>query len=158
MIILPDAIWNRLLDEFRWPRKRMERVAYFDGVFTAADSVVTTLACPNARLEKTHFTVSSEAMSECGTHFRKFGLARIAQVHTHPGTWVGHSPYDDQMAYSQRTGAVSIVLPEHARKRPRLQNCGVHVRTETGWVQIPTDEVDALIRQVPGFLDFRRKR
>lgn len=157
MITLPDVIWDCLLDEFRWPRKRVERVAYFDGVVTATDSIVTTLAFPNARLEKTHFTVSSEAMSECGTHFRKFGLVRIAQVHTHPGNWVGHSPYDDEMAYSQHVGAVSIVLPEHARKRPLLQDCGIHVRTKPGWLQIPTNQIDSVIREIPGFLDFRRK-
>jgi hypothetical protein len=158
MIILPDVIWNRLLDEFRWPRKRVERVAYFDGTIMETDSVVTTLAFPDAQLEKTHFAVNSAAMSECGAHFRKYGLARIAQAHTHPGTWVGHSLYDDQMAYSQHIGAVSIVMPEHARKRPLLQDCGVHVRTKAGWVQIPPNEIDSVIRQTPGFLDFRRKR
>jgi hypothetical protein len=158
MITLPDSIWTRLLDEFRWPRKRVERVAYFDGLITATDSIVTTLTFPNARLEKTHFTVSSEAMSECGAHFRKLTLARIAQVHTHPEAWVGHSPYDDQMAYSQHVGAVSIVLPGHARKRPDLRDCGIHVRTQAGWVQITPDEIDELIRQIPGLLDFRRKR
>lgn len=157
MIILPDTIWDQLLDEFRWPRKRVERVAYFDGAVTATDSIVTTLAFPDARLEKSHFTVSSEAMSQCGAHFRRFGLARIAQVHTHPGTWVGHSPYDDQMAYSQHIEAVSIVLPEHARKRPLLQDCGIHVRAKAGWIQISANEIDSLICQIPGFLDFRRK-
>lgn len=158
MIILSDVIWNCLLDEFRWPRKRVERVAYLDGIATERDSIVTTLTFPNARLEKTHFTVSSEAMSECGGHFRKFALTRVAQVHTHPGTWVGHSSYDDEMAYSQHLGAISIVLPEHARKRPLLQDCGIHIRAKAGWAQIPTDEVGSVIRQIPGLLDFRRKR
>ena len=27
MIILPDTLWSRLLDEFRWPRKSVERVS-----------------------------------------------------------------------------------------------------------------------------------
>ena len=158
MIILPDILWSRMLDEFRWPRKSLERVAYLDGVVTGAGAIITTVTLPNARLEKSHFTVPPEAMSECGTHFRKFSMVRIAQVHTHPGEWIDHSPYDDQMAYSQHRGAMSIVLPKHAKKRPQLTDCGVHIRTEEKWERLPQEKIGELIRQIPGFLDFRRKR
>lgn len=158
MILLPETIWERLLQEFRWPRKRVERVAYLDGVIGEKDSTVTTLVFPDARLEKTHFTVSAEAMSQCGSHFRKFGLSRIAQVHTHPSTWVGHSIYDDEMAYSLHEGAISLVMPEHAKKRPGLHACGIHLRTNARWRQLAKEEIDALFVLVPGLLDFRRRR
>jgi len=158
MIILPDTLWSRLLDEFRWPRKSVERVAYFDGVSAGTDAIITTLTFPNAQLEKSHFRVPPEAMSECGAHFRKFGMVRVAQVHTHPGDWVDHSPYDNQMAYSQHRGAISIVLPKHARKRPQLKDCGLHIRSVSSWERIPPEKADDVIHQIPGLLDFRRKR
>ncbi len=155
MIILSELIWEMLLDEFRWPRSSVERVAYIDGVEVQGTRVATTVTLPNAELHPTYFTVSGEAMSEAGQHFRKFGLQRIAQVHTHPGRRVDHSRFDDDNAYSQLDGAVSIVLPSHARHRPGLLDCGVHVREVDGWRMLSAQELCRLIQSIPGCLDFR---
>lgn len=159
MIWIPYEIWSRLLDEFaRFPRG-VERVAYLDGVRLAGDGVVTTLVFPDAHCTPGYYTVSSDAMSEAGQHFRRFGMVRLAQAHTHGGDWVEHSPRDDAMAYSQRLGALSIVLPEHARHRPLPIDpvTGVLVKESDGWRLLNEDEVLDWIRLVPGFLDNRRK-
>lgn len=158
MIILSELIWETLLDEFKWPRRQVERVAYIDGLEVEGTGVATTLTFPNAELHPTYFTVSGEAMSEAGQHFRKFGLRRIAQVHTHPSRLVDHSPFDDDNAYSQLDGAVSIVLPSHARHRPGLLECGVHVREADGWRRLSVQQVRQHIQCIPGCLDFRRGR
>ena len=156
MIVLSQLIWDTLLDEFRWPRRAVERVAYIDGIALGEVQVATTLTLPNAELHPTYFTVTGEAMSEAGQHFRRFGMQRLAQVHTHPGSDVRHSPYDDENAYSQLDGSVSIVLPEHARRRPELRECGVHVRDASGWQRLSLDGIQHTIRLIPGCLDFRR--
>jgi len=158
MIVVSDLFWGVLLDNFAWPKSRLERVAYIDGVAASDDlSVATTLVFPNAKLYERHFEVTAEAMSQAGRHFRAYHLQRVAQVHTHPGDWVDHSQYDDEMAYSQHLGAVSIVMPNHARSRPALSNCGVHVREEQGWRMLAQSEISSYISLVPGLLDFRRK-
>lgn len=157
MIILPDHFWNGLLQQFHRTRRQVERVAYLDGL-SLDDSlaVVTTMVIPNADLYPRHFAVSAAAMSEAGQHFRRFGLQRLAQVHSHPGKWVEHSEHDDEMAYSQHSGALSIVVPYHGRNLPSLDSCGVHLRGERGWVRLGPTDIPKLIRVVPGFLDFRR--
>jgi hypothetical protein len=156
MILLPQLIFDTLLDEFRWPRSAVERVAYIDGVALGGVQIATTVTLPNAEMHPRYFIVSSAAMSEAGQHFRLFGMQRIAQVHTHPGRDVSHSQFDDENAYSQLDGSVSIVMPHHARRRPELSDCGVHMRDASGWRRLSIEEIGHTIRLIPGCLDFRR--
>jgi hypothetical protein len=156
MTILSQLLWDVLLDEFRWPRRAVERVAYIDGLQFGEVEIATTLTFPDAAMHPSYFMVSGDAMSEAGKHFRVFGMQRLAQVHTHPGRDVRHSPFDDRNAYSQLDGAISVVLPEHARYRPELIDCGVYVRDAAGWRRLRNAEIVSRIRMIPGFLDFRR--
>jgi hypothetical protein len=155
MILLSELIWQALLDEFRSPRAAVERVAYIDGVACGALKVATTLTLPAAAMHPTYFTVSGDAMSQAGKHFRRYGMERLAQVHTHPGRDVRHSPFDDENAYSQMDGAISIVLPHHSRGRPELKECGVYLRDAAGWGRLAAKEAEHMICVVPGVLDFR---
>jgi hypothetical protein len=157
MIFLPATCWTQLLKEFRRQRRRVEQVAYLDGVRLTGGGVVTTFTLPNAALSPGRFAVSADAMSEAGGHLREFRLVRLAQVHTHPKDWVGHSLWDDAQAYSQQVGALSIVLPQYGRRASTLQDAGIHVREESGWRQIRLEEVPSIIQLLPSALDFRRK-
>jgi len=160
MITIPETIWTRMLDEFEGEARAVEQVAYFDGIMVEDAerivAVVTTLTIPDATLEAGRFQVSPEAMSQAGKHFRQLRMQRLVQVHTHPSAWVGHSPWDDQYAYSQAAGAISIVLPDFARNRPTIEQAGVHLRTRKGWHQLSEEQKKQLIRVVPGYLDFRK--
>jgi hypothetical protein len=118
--------------------------------------IATTVTLPNAAMHPRYFTVSGGAMSEAGRHFRLFGMRRLAQVHTHPGLDVNHSQFDDENAYSQLDGSVSIVMPHHAHRRPALADCAVHVRDASGWRRLEIEEIEHFIRMIPGCLDFRR--
>lgn len=156
MIVLPDLLWDVLMQEFVWPRRKVERVGYIDGIDVSPGmSIATTLTFPAADLHPTYFEVSSEAMSQAGQHFREFGMVRLAQVHTHPGRDVRHSSWDDKMAYAQHDGAVSIVVPYHAAHRPELRECGVQIRQTIGWIRLKETRISDYIRIVPGFLDYR---
>jgi hypothetical protein len=148
-----------MLDEFEGETREVEQVAYIDGVVfedgLQTRAVATTLTIPDAMLEAGRFDVSADGMSEAGRHFRRYQMQRLAQVHTHPTDWVGHSQWDDQRAYSQAVGALSIVLPDFARHRPSFEDAGVHLRAQRGWRQLSEDEKAKRIRVVPGYLDFR---
>ena len=156
MITIPETIWAAMLAEFARNKKEVEQVCYFDGVTVGDVGIVTTLTIPNAALETGRFHVSPDAMSEAGKHLRALRFRRLAQVHTHPSEWTGHSQWDNEWAYSQLPGAVSIVLPHFGRRQPRLENAGVHLRTNAGWRQLSPGEVMQHLRLVPGLLDFRR--
>jgi hypothetical protein len=156
MIVVPDHAWSIILDEFLKDSRGVEQVCYLDGVLDADGcGVVTTVTIPDARVEHGNFRVAPEAMSEAGRHMRTFRLRRLAQIHTHPSAWTGHSPWDDAWAYSQLPGAISIVLPHYARHRPSLSEAGVHLRTVSGWRQLTPAEVAEHFHIVPSFLDFR---
>jgi hypothetical protein len=153
MIVLPVAIWDQLLDTFMW-KPSLEQVAFLDGLRSNTDGVVTTLTIPNAQLSAGWYRVPAVAMAEAGAHFGLHGLVRLAQVHSHPSDWTEHSADDDEFAYSQSLGSVSIVMPGGARTRPSLQACTVLVRRASGWQVVPGNEV---LRTVPSVLDFRHK-
>jgi hypothetical protein len=155
VITIPEYLWERMLDEFARRKRAVEQVCYFDGVRCGEDGVVVALTVPNAQLFADHFEVSPDAMSQAGKHLRRYQMRRLAQVHTHPGPWVGHSPWDDAKAYSQLDGALSLVLPNHARARPRLEEAAVHRRGVPGWEQLTTQAAAEVIRIVPSYLDFR---
>lgn len=57
--------------------------------------MVTTLTFPDAECSRENYSISSLAMSQAGQHLLKLELVRLAQVHTHPGRWIDHSPWDD---------------------------------------------------------------
>ena len=156
MITIPESFWGAMLEEFMKEKRRVEQVCYLDGVLFGDDGAVTTMTVPSAVLESGRFHVTPEAMSEAGKHLRRYKLRRLAQVHTHPTHWVGHSRWDDEWAYSQLPGALSIVLPQFARSRPPLEQSGVHLRSTAGWRQLSPEEIPLHVRLVPGLLDFRR--
>ena len=155
MISIPELLWERMLDEFARRKQPVEQVCYFDGIRFGDDGVVLALTIPNAKLFRDHFEVSPDAMSQAGKHLRRFQIKRLLQVHTHPSDWVGHSAWDDAKAYSQMEGALSVVLPSHARARPRLEHSGVHLRTQEGWIQLSHQRVGEMISIVPSHFDFR---
>jgi hypothetical protein len=156
VITIPENLWLGMLTELSTEKRQVEQVCYFDGVLIDNAGVVTTMTIPHAKLEVGRFHVEPKAMNEAGKHLRAHRLRRLAQVHTHPTEWTGHSPWDNEWAYSQLPGAISIVLPHFGRTRPRLEQAGVHLRSSAGWRQLTLNEVPQYLRLVPGVLDFRR--
>jgi hypothetical protein len=157
VITIPEYLWANMLVEFAKENRQVEQVCYFDGIAIDGGGVVTTITIPCAKLEAGRFHVEPNAMSQAGKHLRAHRLRRLAQVHTHPTEWTGHSPWDNHWAYSQLPGAISIVLPHFGRTKPRLEQVGVHLRTGAGWKQLSQNEVQLKLRLVPSVLDFRRK-
>lgn len=157
MITIPEAIWAELLGQLADLPPGVERVAYLDGIGEIGDGVVTTVIVPDADLHPGYYDVSAEGISQAGAHLRRLSMTRLAQVHTHGGDWCDHSERDDEMAYSQRVGAISIVLPHHAASRPGLDVGTVHRRETTGWRLLTAEEASVHVRTVPTAFNFTRK-
>lgn len=155
MIVVPDTLWERLLDLLLEPTGDVERVGFMDGVVAGGVMVATTVVVPDATLTPGYYDVSAEQMSEAGRHLRRHRLQRLAQVHTHGGIWTGHSERDDRLAYSHDDGALSIVVPFHARQRPQITACGVHECLGGTWRELSPAEAGKLLRVVPSALNFR---
>jgi hypothetical protein len=165
-IRIPEALWQSVLDLFAQHDPGVERVAYLDG-FRVEETgypgvsledqvyVAVTVVVPDAVLRPQNYFVPTDAVSAAGRHLRAERMTRVAQVHSHGDDWVEHSPTDDDRAYSQRPGAVSIVVPFHGTTRPGVAACGVHLRTGVGWRRIRPESV---IKIIPSVVDHRSKK
>lgn len=157
MLTLTDATWQQLLELLATSPTGVERIAYLDGVRTSSgDGLVTTVTVPHAKQHAGHFTVSAQEMSRAGAHLRAHRLVRLAQVHTHPGADIRHSTTDDERAYSRKAGAVSIVLPWHAKGDPAPTNGAIHIHDGNDWRRLNQADAEALIHLVPATIDTRR--
>jgi hypothetical protein len=160
VLTIPDSVWQTLLNAFATAPPGHERIAYLDGVrYRDRDGrvqgIATTVTVPAATTSPGNFTVSADAMAQAGEHFEVLGVVRLAQVHTHGNDYVDHSWVDDQRAYSQRDGALSLVLPYHAVGRPTLWQAGIHLREPTGWRRITGPDIDEVVRLLPTIIDHR---
>lgn len=155
-LITPTVAWQTAMTVLREPPHDRERVVYLDGPMPQNNvAVATTVTVPSADAHAGHYEVSAQAMSRAGQHLRRLRLIRVAQIHSHPGGWTGHSPYDDEMAFSQRYGALSIVVPHFAGCAPGLADCSVHIRNERGWREVDDAEKRATVLIVPSLVDLR---
>ncbi len=64
-----------------------------------------------------------------------------AQVHTHPGASVRHSPTDDGFAIAPSSGFVSIVMPYFAMRDITLAGAYATELTDAGWLEQDVNEV-----------------
>lgn len=152
-LVIPVSVWQTATAALRQPPHDRERIAYLDGPRPQNTlAVATTVTVPNADQHQGHFRVTADEMSRAGKHLRRLGLMRLAQIHSHPTDWVGHSGYDDAMAFSQRDGAISIVAPHFAGCAPGLSDCGVHVRDAAGWRELNPEETLSLVQIVPSVI------
>lgn len=156
MLIIPTSIWEGMQLDFQRNRQRVEQVCFLEGYEVNDFKVVTTCTFPNAKLDPRFFHIESEDISAAAKHLRKFDLRRLAQVHTHPTDWVGHSQYDDEHAYSQSEGALSIVLPNFGSQVVGLDQAGVFIRTQTKWFEIETEHRSQYVQIVPSRVDLRK--
>jgi hypothetical protein len=160
MIVIPAACWQTMIDRFTGGQSGLhECVAFLDGVALGPEpthgGVVTTVTLPDADRQPGGWRVEAGRMSAAGQHLRGYKLVRLAQVHAHPGRSTRHSEIDDRLAYSQRPGTISIVLPTHAVTHPGLGDAGVHLRERDGWRELLPQEVGRHVEVVPSLLDQR---
>lgn len=74
-------------------------------------------------------------------------LRVVADVHTHPGTWVQQSEIDATNPMMARVGHVAMIVPSYGGARS-IGECGVHIYLGSRrWIAVPADE-SALIVDV----------
>lgn len=76
-------------------------------------------------LPRQHRTPRS-ALDVLFAELRKRELQIIADVHTHPGSWVGLSPVDQSHPIEYRLGLLAVVIPHYARVPVSLADAGIH--------------------------------
>jgi len=133
-----------------------EGVAYWAGQHVGDGVLLTTCIAPAAITTRGSFETSVCANAQVVAYLGAAQLELIAQVHSHPGDFVGHSDGDDRRALMPYEGFLSIVVPHYGREGMRpLNNCGVHLFDNSRFRRLTDAEIDMRFRVADAFKDFR---
>ena len=67
----------------------------------------------------------------------KRNIIQIAQVHSHPTSWIDHSQGDSEWAAFKVEGLLSIVVPNYCKKGFKdLLSCGVHRFSNNNFIRL----------------------
>ena len=147
-----------VLRSSRGPGGSHEGVAYWAGTRAGDNVFVTTCIAPAARTTKGSFATSSRTNAQVIMYLASANLELIGQVHSHPGSFVGHSDGDDERALMPYDGFLSIIVPDYARHGMLpLTCCGVHVFEKSHFRRLQPTEIEARFRVAPELRDLRRR-
>lgn len=136
----------------------LESSVFWYGIRQGEEAVVAAVLTPQQRMTRGNYHVGPAAMSEMVCRL-KDDWKPLAQIHSHPGSGVEHSTYDDRMASSRR--ALSIVFPFYGQwTGPWPVGVGVHEWQDDYW-HLLTEDLAARRVLISGHgsvlvLDFRR--
>jgi hypothetical protein len=92
---------------------------------------VLYVVAPRQRMSWGNYHISAEALGAV-VHGLRDGWRPLAQTHSHPGSFVEHSLYDDQMISSHNI--LSLVFPSYGRGSTRFPiGIGVHEFQHNYW-------------------------
>lgn len=156
-LILPRALFRRT-----WQGLRSRSDGERESAAVLVGHVVGRVAYAvdiyfHQELDDDHAGPLSVQLSEAGkirlyAELSSRNLKIAALIHTHPARWVGLSWIDERNQICSRVGVLSIVVPNYGRTSASIRRCGVHVRTDTGWMRLsPADAVQQVeITTEPG--------
>lgn len=156
---VPSRVLSRTVELLgAYAPRRLEACCFWYGVEGATIDRVTCVALPRQENGWGWYDVDAAAMAELSRATRSRRWVNVAQLHTHPSSWVEHSPFDDEKANSRR--AVSIVLPNYGVWRGAWPiGVGIH-EYQAGWHTL--SDVDAAARivliesdETPNVVDLR---
>ena len=133
-----------------------EGVAYWAGRCSSAGPIITTCIAPAAKTTLDSFETSPYTNARVVAYLAGVDLELVGQVHSHPGSFVGHSHGDDERALMPYEGFLSIVVPHYGgRGMMPLTVCGVHVFEGGRFRRMGEAEVESRFRLIDVFTDLR---
>lgn len=156
---VPASLLDRTVHFLRQSRDNFEPhegVVYWAGRRAGKEYFITTCVVPSARTTQGSFVTSSETNAKVITYLASADLELLAQIHSHPGVFVGHSEGDDKRAFMPYEGFFSIVVPHYARcgMRP-LTICGVHVFIQSRFRRLDKSDIESHFHIVDEYADLR---
>jgi hypothetical protein len=118
---------------------RKEGLVYWGATKEGLKMNITAVIAPKTTSGPGNVSVSHKSNFDFVGALSKYNLIQVAQVHSHPSQWVGHSLGDDEMAAFKTDGLLSIVVPEYCQKGMLpLTICGIHRFTAGEFKQLST--------------------
>jgi len=116
--------------------QRQEAACFWYGLRDGTDNgFVKAVIAPFQLNRRGNYRIPSASISAVSSATRPAGWVCLAQVHSHPGSFVEHSSYDDENASSQRI--LSVVIPNYGLwSVPWPAGIGVHECQNEYWHQL----------------------
>lgn len=152
LINIPSAAVTQtetILANYGNRRRPHEGFVFWAG--TKSDSVysVSLVIAPrlNSRYSGVRISPSSNAIAV--KSMRDYNSVEIAQVHSHPLDFVGHSSGDDLYAPFKVDGLISIVVPRFCSEGMLpLEKCGVHMYSNGEFLRLDNEYIKKHFRLV----------
>jgi len=133
---------ERILSEYGRKKPPHEGLVYWGGKKEGERITVSTLIVPKTVSDYGRVSTSPRSNFDVVRLLNKHNCVQIAQVHSHPGTWVDHSLGDDDLAAFKVNGLVSIVVPRYChRGMMPLSSCGIHRYTSGEFIRLSRDYI-----------------
>jgi hypothetical protein len=146
---LLDRTWSLLRQD---GLKGVESTVLWGGRRFGNDAVAMAVLCPtggDVSFSRGLVRVGPDTTAEMGRWLRAEGLRGLAQVHTHPGSWIDHSRTDDDSPIVSSDGFVSLVWPNYASLPVReITELGVHRLVDGQWHRYRGDRATQLVRVI----------
>jgi hypothetical protein len=147
---------DRILPTYRSVDGLHEGIVFLCGIEKEDLTVLLTAIAPEADHGVGRVSCSAEQMAAVSAAARSFGLGVLAQVHSHPSPYTGHSFGDDEMIFMPFEGMLSIVVPDYGRFGVRpFDSLGVHQFQDGRWVLCERASVRRAIGISPAEIDLR---
>ncbi len=145
LYVLPQDIISsteRILSEYGRRRPPHEGLVYWGGKEESGRITVSTLIAPKTDSDYGRVSTSCRSNFDVVRVLNKYKGIQVAQVHSHPGTWVDHSFGDDELAAFKVNGLLSVVVPSYCyRGMLPLASCGVHRYANGEFIRLSPDYV-----------------
>jgi|WetSurMetagenome_2_1015567.scaffolds.fasta_scaffold139855_2 hypothetical protein len=103
-----------------------EGFVYWAGKIKNGKIIVFSAFAPATISTKGSVEIISRSNIEFVLFLSRNRLIHIANIHTHSGSWVGHSAGDDIMVPFKKPGLLSIVVPHYGKGKFDMLKCGIN--------------------------------
>lgn len=118
---------EKVLVKYGTGKNRSEGLLYWAGTMNGNTLSVESVIYPKLEASTYSCEVSPESNLKVVEVLAENDQVQIAQVHSHPFHWVGHSFTDDEKAAFKVEGLLSLVVPNFGKQGMMpLTVCGVH--------------------------------
>jgi hypothetical protein len=138
---------ERILREYGKRIPPHEGLVYWGGRREGNRITITLVIAPKTTSDYGRVITSPRSNFDVVRLLNEYNGVQVAQVHSHPGGCVDHSPGDDDLAAFKVNGLVSIVVPTYCRTGMMpLSSCGIHRYTNGEFIRLSPKYVKAHFR------------
>lgn len=131
MISVGPGLVDRMIGEFRACGRGLRECVVYCLAAQADPERVIDIEHPEHAASASGYTVNDRWLTDFFFRLADDRRMAVAQIHTHPGDWVDHSPTDDEFVLVPSPGFVSVVVPDFGEQFERSR-CAIHVLERSG--------------------------